>query len=203
MKKYCFLMSVLLGLMSCYHPAKSHVDFNKEKYARETQIVERLRDIREAEILYKQVEGHYTDNFDVLIHFCKYVEIPRVRWSVDSDGKTLGYDTIAYIRVMDSLFKNRPDFDIDQLSTVPFGNSNTQFEMNAGFVERKGLSIPVFEAKTPYEVYLAKPSKKFTEKEWNNRVKNLKDEMEQLNKYAGLKVGSMEEVTTDGNWERL
>ena len=43
----------------------------------------------------------------------------------------------------------------------------------------------------------------FSEKEWKQRVDNLKAEKESINRYAGLKVGSMEEATTDGNWEKL
>ena len=62
--------------------------------------------------------------------------------------------------------------------------------------------MPVFEVKTPYDVYLSVPGSKFTEKEWNTRVQNAKAEMEQLDKYAGLKVGSLEEASTDGNWEK-
>ena len=61
----------------------------------------------------------------------------------------------------------------------------------------------MFEVKTPYEVYLNTPGDKFTEKEWNTRVQNVKAEMEQIDKYAGLKVGSLEEASTDGNWEKL
>ena len=34
-------------------------------------------------------------------------------------------------------------------------------------------------------------------------IQNAKAEMEQLDKYAGLKVGSLEEASTDGNWEKL
>ena len=63
--------------------------------------------------------------------------------------------------------------------------------------------IPVFEARTPYEVYLATPGAAFNDKEWKQRVDNAKAEKESINRYAGLKVGSMEEASTDGNWEKL
>jgi hypothetical protein len=52
-------------------------------------------------------------------------------------------------------------------------------------------------------VYLATPGSKFNEKEWTTRLNNIKAEMEQIDRYAGLKVGSLEEASTDGNWEKL
>ena len=79
----------------------------------------------------------------------------------------------------------------------------TKFEIQDSIIKRGGISVPVFEVKTPYEVYLATPGAKFTDKEWKTRVDNVKAEMEQLDKYAGLKVGSLEEASTDGNWEKL
>ena len=86
---------------------------------------------------------------------------------------------------------------------MPFSEPQQQFELEAGTVSRNGIDIPVFEARTPYEVYLATPGAAFTEKEWNQRRDNAKAEKESINRYAGLKVGSMEEATTDGNWEKL
>ena len=75
--------------------------------------------------------------------------------------------------------------------------------MREGTIKRGGINVPVFEAKALYEVYLGTPDSKFSEKEWTTRVNNLKAEMEQIEKYPGLKVGSMDEATTDGNWEKL
>ena len=112
-------------------------------------------------------------------------------------------DTIGYVKVLDSLFGKRPNFNIRDLSIVPFSDPTTTFEIHDSIIKRGGISVPVFEVKTPYEVYLATPGEKFSEKEWNTRVQNIKAEMEQIDKYAGLKVGSLEEASTDGNWEKL
>ncbi len=77
------------------------------------------------------------------------------------------------------------------------------FELEAGTIIRNEvIKIPVFEARVPYEVYLATPGAGFSEKEWNQRRDNAKAEKENINRYAGLKVGSMDEASTDGNWEK-
>ncbi len=43
------------------------IKFNHEQKARETKVVERLIDIRNAEVLYKNATSQYTNNFDSLI----------------------------------------------------------------------------------------------------------------------------------------
>ena len=185
---------------------KAPIDFGNEKSTREAQVVQRLKDIRDAEIQYKQAYNKYTSDFDTLIDFCNNYEIPIVKMVPDPNDTTFTKsinDTLGYVKVLDSLFGKRNNFNINELSIVPFSNPTTKFEIQDSIIKRGGISVPVFEAKTPFEVYLNTPGAKFTDKEWNTRVQNAKAELEQLDKYAGLKVGSLEEASTDGNWEKL
>lgn len=182
------------------------INFNTEKSLREAQVVQRLKDIRDAEIQYKQANNKYTSDFDSLIDFCNNYEIPIVMMVPDPEDTTFTKtinDTLGYVKVIDSLFGKRTNFNIKELGLVPFSDPATSFEIQDSIIKRGGISVPVFEVKTPYEVYLNTPGAKFTEKEWNTRVQNAKAEMEQIDKYAGLKVGSLEEASTDGNWEKL
>ena len=183
------------------------IKFNTEQKAREAQVIERLIDIRNAEVLYKNATNKYTDNFDTLINFCQNAEIPVVQMiskqnAEDSTYYTV-YDTIGFIKVMDSIKGKRENFNINDLKVVPFSQPQTNFELEAGTKESSGIKVPLFEARTPYEVYLAQPGAAFNEKEWKQRVDNLKAEKESIDRYAGLKVGSMEEASTEGNWEKL
>lgn len=185
---------------------KAPIDFGNEKSTREAQVVQRLKDIRDVEVQFKQAHNRYTSNFDSLIDFCSNYEIPIVKMVPDPNDTTFTKsinDTLGYVKVLDSLFGKRNNFNIKDLSIVPFSNPTTKFEIQDSIIKRGGISVPVFEVKTPYEVYLATPGEKFSEKEWNTRVQNIKAEMEQIDKYAGLKVGSLEEASTDGNWEKL
>ena len=182
------------------------IKFNTEQKARETKVVERLIDIRNAEVLYKNANNKYTASFDSLIQFCQSAEIPIVKIVPDPTDTTFTRtinDTIGYVKVMDSLKSGRESFNINDLKWVPFSQPQQKYELEAGTIQRNGIGIPVFEARTPYEVYLANPGDAFSEKEWKQRVDNAKAERESINRYAGLKVGSMEEATTDGNWEKL
>ena len=177
---------------------KAPIDFGNEKKAREEQVVQRLKDIRDAEIQYKQANNKYTSNFDTLIDFCKNYEIPIVMIIPDPEDTTFTKtinDTLGYTRVIDSLFGKRAKFNIAELRNVPFSSPVTEFEIHDSIIKRGGISVPVFEVKTPYEVYLNGMDQQ--------RVNNAKAEMEQIDKYAGMKVGSLEEASTDGNWEKL
>ena len=178
----------------------------KEQKKRYAETVQRLKDIRDAEVQYKQAYNKYTSNFDTLIDFCSNYKIPVVNIIPDPNDTTFTKtinDTIDFVNVSDSLFGKRANFNLKDLSIVPFSDPVTTFEIHDSIIKRGGISVPVFEVKTPFEVYLAKPGEKFSEKEWNTRVNNTKAELEQLDKYAGLKVGSLEEASTDGNWEKL
>lgn len=174
------------------------IKFNKAQAERETKVVQRLIDIRNAEVLYKNTNSKYTNSFDSLIAFCQTAEIPIVNIIPDPTDTTFTRtinDTIGYVKVMDSLKGKRTDFNINDLSLVPFSNPQQKFELEAGTIKRNGIDIPVFEARTPYEVYLIGLDQQ--------RILNAKAEKESINRYAGLKVGSMDEASTDGNWEKL
>ena len=200
-----FAIIVLLAIQ-VVKSIQAPIKFNNEQKAREAKVVERLIDIRNAEVLYKNANNKYTNNFDSLISFCQTAEIPIVNIIPDPTDTTFTRtinDTIDFIKVMDSLKGKRADFNIKDLSIVPFSDPQQKFELEASTISRNGIEIPVFEARTPYEVYLANPGANFNEKEWNQRRDNIKAEKENMNRYAGLKVGSMDEATTDGNWEKL
>ena len=174
------------------------IKFNKAQAEREAKVVQRLIDIRNAEVFYKNANNKYTASFDTLISFCQTAEIPIVNIIPDPTDTTFTRtinDTLGFVKVVDSIRGKREAFNINDLSFVPFSNPTQKFELEAGFITRSGINVPVFEARTPYEVYLNGLDPQ--------RVLNAKAEKESINRYAGMKVGSMEEASTDGNWEKL
>jgi len=198
------IICVLAGMV--VKSIQAPIKFNKEQKMREAKVVEHLIDIRNAEVLYKNANNKYTANFDTLIDFCKKAEIAIVNIIPDPEDTTFTRtinDTLGFVKVVDSIRGARENFNIHDICFVPFSNPQQKFELEAGTISRNGIEIPVFEARTPYEVYLGTPGPAFSEKEWNQRRNNAKAEKESINRYAGLKVGSMEEASTDGNWEKL
>ena len=180
-----------------YRSISEPVVFENTRKEREIQVVQSLKDIRSTQVLFKQTYNRYTGSFDSLIEYVKTGELPVVNIVADPNDTTFTKtinDTVGYVKVIDSLFGRREGFDINSLRVVPFSQGN-EFELQAGYIKRGGLKVAVFEAKTPYSTYL-----------WDldhQRVNNLRAEQEDLDKYAGLKVGSMDEASTNGNWESL
>ena len=98
-------------------------------------------------------------------------------------------DTIGFENVL-KYFKNR---EYKTMFNVP-GVKGTEFELEVGEVEKvQGLLVPTFRARTPKQGILAG---------LNNAL--VKQELEAIEtdqiKGEHVSVGSLEEVTTGGNW---
>lgn len=188
-----FIAIVVLSYF-VYESIMEPVRFEAEKTKRETVVVNKLKDIRSSQLIYRQMKGSFTGSFDTLKQFLEIAEIPVVKIVPDPTDTTFTKtinDTIGYIKVKDSLFSKK-SYTIDQLAIVPFSNG-ALFEMDADTIERGGVNVNVFEVKTPYTTYLQGLDKQ--------TVFNLTSKMEDIEKYPGLKVGSMVEPSTNGNWE--
>lgn len=189
-----FAIIVALGYM-VYESIMEPVRFNKEKQQREKVVIERLKDIRNSQFIYKQLNGSYASDFDTLISFLKVAEIPVVKIIADPNDTTFTLtinDTVGYIKVADSLFGKRQNFKYAMLKTIPHSQGDL-FVMQADTIERGGVEVHVFEAKAPFTSYL----KGLDEQ----TIINLISKFEDIERYPGLRVGSMTEPSTDGNWE--
>ena len=78
---------------------------------------------------------------------------------------------------------------------VPVGDEGAKFEMKSGFLEQNNIKIPVFEALVKKNVILSDQNKDLLIQE--NQVVSV----DGVNGDA-LKVGSMDEVKTNGNWPK-
>jgi len=187
-------IAVVLGYF-IYVSIMQPVNFNKEKRAREAVVIQYLKDIRSAEFIYKQLNNRYTGSFDTLIHFMDSAQIPVVKIIPDPHDTTYTLtinDTIGYVKVADSLFKNQPNVDYHHINIIPFSGGK-KFQLKAGVIKKGGIKVNVFEVKAPYTTYLKGMNKQL--------IVNLTATRKELKKYPGLKVGSMTEPSTNGNWE--
>ncbi|MBS4059395.1 MAG: hypothetical protein KG029_03255 [Bacteroidetes bacterium] len=189
-----FAVIIFLGYM-IYQSIQQPVKFLKEKKHRDIEVVQRLKDIREVQSYYKNEKGVYTPSFDSLIAFLRYGEIPVVNLIPDPTDTTFTRtisDTLGFVKVSDSLFSKRRNFKIQDLRFIPYADG-AEFEMGAGTIDRGGVTVSVFEVKAPFSVYL----KGLDEQ----RIMNLIAAEKAIERYTGLKVGSLTEPSTDGNWE--
>jgi len=177
-----------------YESIMEPVRLNKEMKKREKVVVQRMKDLRKAELLYKQLNGVYIDDWDSLVQFIDTAEIPVVKIVPDPNDTTYTKtirDTVGYQKVYNDIFKDK-NVDLKNFMIIPFSGNDT-IELNAGSIERGGVTVQVFEAKAPYESYLKGMPEQF--------IINVKSSKDDLDLYPGIKVGSMTEPSTSGNWE--
>ena len=195
------LMAIIVFLSILVYESIMHpVRFGQMLESRRVAVISNLKDIREIQKYYRQNNGSYANDFASLLAFAEEGKIPLVRIVPDPTDSTHTRsisDTIGYISVKDSLFGRRENFKLSDIPIVPYSN-NVQFELKADTLERSGIRVYVFEVKTLNVNFLVNGMDKYRQD-----LINLNNKAEQLDKYPGLKVGSLTEVTTDGNWENL
>ncbi len=168
-----------------YKAIKDPLDFQAEKNRRYAHVIQNLKDIREVEMKYKSKYGKFTGSFDTLMQFIKsdsLLVIKSIGTAPDSlnEAQALEQGFIkrdtTYVPVDESVFNDeylaerKVPFKLDSLPYVPF--TNMAFEIQAGFVERGRVKVPVF------LVVDAAP----------------------FDQYDVLQVGSMKDPSTSGNW---
>lgn len=176
-------------------------EFQEETDYRKAAVIQDLKDIRTAQIAYKDRYKTYADNFESLISFIKNDSVLLIKAIGETpDSLTdeqaikagiISRDTI-YSPVMESVFgenylvtrDNRFSFDINELSTVPFSNGQSNYEIDAGRVEKGKVIVQVFEVSTQYKTFL-------NDLNANNKGINLEE---------FIRVGSMSEASINGNW---
>ena len=193
--KVGLLVVIIVLAYFVYESVMVPVRFDKSVDQRSKAVIQNLVDIRSAQMIFKNIHGKYTASFDTLIDFLVVGEIPVVKIVPDPNDTTFTKtirDTIGYIPVKDSLFSKRANYMVENLKYIPF-TDNELFKLDAGLIEKGGVDVNVFEASAHYKVILNGLDEQM--------VINLIAAKEQIERYPGIKVGSMTEASTDGNWE--
>jgi hypothetical protein len=186
---------VILGLTYLiYSGIMKPIDFVKEKDSRYDKVIERLKDIRTAQVAYKSVYQKFTGSFDTLINFLKYDSFPVEfkEGSLDDSiavAKGLVKRDTIYVPVRDSLFPK--GYYHDSLRYVPH-TSGVQFSLTAGYIQTQSkVLVQVFEAGALNFDILNGMNRQL--------IINLNDLAKD---FKGLRVGSMKEANNNaGNWE--
>jgi hypothetical protein len=186
----------LLALVSAYFAYANFtsidgpIQFNKEKKVRYAHVIQNLKDLREIELAFKKEHKKFCPNMDTLIQFALYDSVYTVKMFGDvpdslTESQALEQGIIkrdtSLIAAKDFAFspeylktraKNMP-LDIENLRFIPF-TENAVFDIDAGEITRSsGAKVQVF------QITDAQP----------------------FDKYDVMKVGSMTDPSTAGNWK--
>ncbi|MFI3297571.1 MAG: hypothetical protein R3Y59_08095 [bacterium] len=173
------------------------LQFIETQEAREKEVVQLMKDIRSAQRAFKSVHGVYTKSMDSLVEFVQKDSLTfEVKFGSEDDSLAKARGEVKTFKikmaVLDTIFN--PNFDATKLRYIPFSN-NEEIIMDADTIRTESkVLIPVFEAKAPYKAFLADQDQQ--------ELINLIDRRKSIDKYPGIKVGSIESATNDaGNWE--
>lgn len=217
------LAGIVFLVIANYKSIMEPLNFNKQKDYRESVAIERLKDIRTLQVAYKTVNGKFTSTVDSLKMFYETGEMPIVLQIGSNDDsaavahteqvkranrrltnedlyemylagdRNLVFSIENVVAVKDTLFNDRPDFNIDSLKTIPFSGGEPVI-MEATVRRVSGVPVPLFEAKMPYKSLLKGLDEQL-------RI-NLDTDRQAQNKYEGLQVGSITSPNNNaGNWE--
>ena len=138
-----------------YDSINGPIKFNQVKNERFALVIDRLKDIRTAQIAHKDVKGQFSNNFDSLVKFVdegiftliekrdsSYLEYDRT-YRIDLLKEVIVVDTLGFVPVKDSLFKNNNSYK--KMAYLPIdGLEDSTFHIKAEIINKNGYKVPVF-----------------------------------------------------------
>ena len=189
-----------------YSSINGPIKFNQVKNDRYTKVIDRLKDIRTAQIAHKDVNGFYANNFDSLVSFIdngiftviekrdsSYLEYNRT-YRIDMLKEVEIVDTLGFVSVKDSLFGDNESYKM--MAKVPIEGTDSEFSIKADIIDKNGYQVPVFEVKVKKDIVLFDQNKDLLDQE--NKVVSV----DGVNG-PEIILGSMSDVSTSGNWPTI
>ena len=197
-----FLFSFVL-VYQIYQSINSPIKFNQVKNERYLKVIDRLKDIRNAQVAFKSVNGIYSSSFDELIKFVdsaqftivqkrdsSYMQYDRV-YRIDMLREVIVIDTLGYVSVKDSLFSNNDSYK--KMAYVPIDGVDEQFKLKADIIDKNGYNVPVFEVRVSKDLILFDQSRDLiTQEKQTVSVDGVNG--------PDIVLGSLSDVSTNGNW---
>tara|TARA_B110000503_G_scaffold37547_2_gene61388 strand:+ start:4306 stop:4953 length:648 start_codon:yes stop_codon:yes gene_type:complete len=190
-----------------YDSINGPVKFNEEKNVRYAKVINRLKDIRTAQIAHRDVKGVFSNNFDSLIKFIdegqftliekrdsSFLEYDRT-YRIDMLREIIVIDTLGTVPVKDSLFGTSLSYK--NMAFIPIeGVDDQKFEIAAKVIDKNGYKVPVFEVKVKKNVILFDQNKDLIKQE---------NETIAVDGVNGPEIilGSLSNVSTNGNWPTI
>ena len=182
-----------------YRSPISLKEFQEETNYRKSAVIQDLKDIRTAQIAFKDKYRVYAGDFNSLLSFVKNDSLAVVKAIGETpDSLTEDQALLAGIISRDTVFvpvyqtiynqdyldtrDSRFPFDLEKLSMVPF--SDKTFSIESGNIEKGKVVVQVFEVSTTFGTFLN-----------GLDAKNKGIDLDNT-----LRVGSMSDASINGNW---
>ena len=197
-----YALSIVLAFQ-IYKSITGPINFNKIKNERYLKVIDRMKDIRNAQIAFKSVNGIYSNNFEELVKFVdsaqftivekrdsSFMQYDRV-YRIDMLKEVVVIDTLGYVSVKDSLFANNLNYK--NMANVPIIGIDEKFELKADIIDKNGYNVPVFEVRVSKDkILFDQNSDLVTQEKQTVSVDGVNG--------PSIILGSMSDVSTNGNW---
>ncbi len=222
--KILLMVSIVVLAYMCYQSVMTPIRFDQTREQREKVIIDRLVDIRKAQLEFRDQKGGFTTSFDTLIMFlkaskkkmvmkegslsdrqleaglteasaAKIVRSGNMKEIIANGLENFRRDT-AYVSIIEALYGEKYTSEtISDLAIIPFSKNDTfELKINNTYFNASQIMVPLFEASAHYKTYLYDLN--------HQELLNIIDMKNKLERYPGLKVGSIEEPNNfAGNWE--
>lgn len=191
-----------------YKQISTPIRFENDLKSKSAQVIERIKDIRTAERAYKSKYQKFTADFDTLAAFILNDTLEMERKLVDEDDsvglamlKRQGKKNVEKFKVavIDTIFspKKLTKEEIMNLRYIPTTNNQAEFILEAGQITTESkIVIPVVECRAPYIKFLDTVTYR------QEIINKIDDDVNNFNRYPGIKFGSMDAGNNEaGNWE--
>ncbi|MCK5825074.1 MAG: hypothetical protein KAG96_06680 [Ichthyobacteriaceae bacterium] len=178
------------------------IKFKEEKIQRYTDAIDNLMDIRKSQLAYKTINGKFAANYKSLIEFVDTAQFVLVShrdtsymaydevYRMDKLKEEIIIDTLGFVSVTDSLFKEGPTYK--QMMNVP-NTDGLKFELKTSTLKKNGIKIPVFVARVKKTDLLHGMD--------GQLVKEAIDGFDVKGEY--LQVGDLNLASVSGNWPKM
>ena len=197
-----FLFSAIL-VFAIYNSINAPIEFNMVKNERYLKVIDRLKDIRNAQVAFKSVNGIYSNDFEELVKFVdsaqftivqkrdsSYMQYDRV-YRIDMLREVIVVDTLGYVSVKDSLFSNTDSYKY--MASIPIDGIDEKFKLKADIIDKNGYNGPVFEVRVSKDLILFDQNKDLiTQEKQTVSVDGVNG--------PDIVLGSLSDVSTNGNW---
>lgn len=202
------IIAVLAYLL--YQSISGPITFNKIKEARYAKVISNLKDIKAAQLAHQEIVGGFVGDWDSLVKFvdtAQFAIIERRDTSYADVEKNKAFgidegyfieetiiDTLSFFPVRDSLYAGTDRYRT--MMNVPVEGADATFKLQSGKLDKNGTIYSVFEASVEKDVVLF------------DLDADLLVQEKQVVSVDGvngpsIKVGSMDEVDTSGNWPKI
>ncbi|HOS85380.1 MAG TPA: hypothetical protein PK734_01585 [Bacteroidales bacterium] len=189
---------VLLSFL-VYNSVNTNIEFENEKARKQELVVEKLIKIRDLQNVYESKHDTYSNSWESLIEFALKDSLVFDYKEGDMEDSAAVAEGRAFIKkvkrpaieklIADGIIADEKE--LKELRYVP--ETDQEFTIKSGSVMAGGIKMPTFEVGVTWDVLLKGLDKQL--------IINAKENSRVRSGFEGVRVGKIDEASTEGNWE--